>query len=206
MSLLHHESEEELDDAARGESFTRGTSHVIWASLAATVLVTAIISIYVISGEKPPAATGKILEVWAHPMHTVTPGFDAGGVPLPQEGFDQVLVFTRVQLHNQSQQPLFLYQILTNAKLDNGIHSSYAAMPTDYNRVFLAYPELAQWHSAALSPQATIDPGQTQEGTFVTSFRMSKQQWEARKGLDFTFGFRYLPSLTLTPAVPVVEH
>jgi len=206
MSLLHNEREEERDDAAQGESLTKGTSHIVWASLAATILVTVIISIYVVTGEKPPAATGTIVEVWAHPMHTVTPGFDAGGAPMPQDSFDQVLVFTRVQLHNQSKQPVFLYQIMTNAKLDNGIHSSYAAPMSDYNRVFVAYPELATWHRTALSPEVTIEPGQTQEGTFVTSFRMSKAQWEARKGLDFTFGFRYLPSLTLTPQVPVVEH
>lgn len=206
MSLLHHESEEELDDAARGESFTKGTSHLVWASLAAAVVVTVAISIYVVAGEKPPPATGEILEVWAHSMHTSTPGFDANGVPMPQETFDQLLVFTRVRLHNQSKQPLFMYQILTNATMDDGIHSSYAAMPSDYAQLFIAYPELAQWHSAGLSPEATLNPGQTEEGTFVSSFRLSKEQWEKRKNLNFTFAFRYQPSLTLTPQVAVIDR
>src|SRR5215469_16163130 len=146
MSLLRQEPVE-LDDAARGESFTKGTSHVLVASIAATVVVTIAIAVYVIAGEKPPVATGKILDVWAHPMHTVTPSFDDSGTPVSQESFDQVLVFARVRLHNQSKQPLFLHQILTNITMPDGsINSSYAAAASQYERVFMAYPELAQWH------------------------------------------------------------
>lgn len=203
MSLLHQESPQDLDDAARGEELTKGTSHIVWASIAATVLVTIIITIYVISGQKPPAATGQILDVWAHPLHTESSGFDANGASLPQESFDLVLVFTRVRLHNQSQQPLFLYQILTNAELGDGIHSSYAAPKSQYERAFLAYPELAQWKDTSLSPETTIEPGQTVEGSFVTSFRLTREQWDARKGLDYTFGFRYQPKLDLKPQAPV---
>lgn len=206
MSLLHQESPQDLDDAARGESFTKGSSHVVWASVAAAILVTAAIVIYVIAGEKPPAATGEILEVWAHPMHTETAGFDASGAAIPQESFDLVLVFAHARLHNQSKQPLFLHQILTNAALDDGIHASYAAATSQYDRVFLAYPELAQWRATALSPETAIQPGQTVEGTFVSSFRLTKQQWDARRSLDFTFGFRYLPSLTLKTKAAVIER
>jgi len=58
---------------------------------------------------------------------------------MPKEELDQVLVFTEVKLHNQSKQPLFLLNVLSNAKLADGIHSSYAASQVDYERVFLAY-------------------------------------------------------------------
>ena len=105
MGLLNQETPGQLDDAARGESFTKGSSHLVWASVAAAVVVTIAIAIYVIVGEKPPVATGQILEVWAHPMHEVTPAFDAAGAAVSQSTFDQVLVFTRVQLHNQSKGP-----------------------------------------------------------------------------------------------------
>ena len=43
MSLLNQDSPEKIDDAARGESFTRGTSHVAWASIVAVVVVSAAI-------------------------------------------------------------------------------------------------------------------------------------------------------------------
>jgi hypothetical protein len=164
-------------------------------------------AIYVITGEKPPAATGDVLEVWAHPMHSESSGFDANGAFIPKESFDQVLVFTHVRLHNQSKQPIFLHQILTNITLADGIHSSYAASPVDYERIFKAYTSLAQWHAAPISPSnTTIDPGQTKEGTFVSSFRMSKADWEAQKGLDYTFAFQYLPNLKLTPHGQVIER
>ena len=140
MSLLHQDTPDEIDDAARGEELTKGTSHVVVAAVIATLLVSAAIAIYFIAGQKPPVATGDIIAVWAHPHHAETSGLDANGASMAKESFDQVLVFTQVRLHNQSNTPLFLVSILTNATLDDGIHSSYAASEVDYNRVFLAYP------------------------------------------------------------------
>ena len=161
-------------------------------------MVTIAIAIYVIAGQKPPVATGEIVEVWAHPMHAVTPAFDANGAAMPQRAFDQVLVFTHVQLHNQSKEPLFLHQIMTNATLADGSplqlrrHSRRNTIASSW-----PIPTLAPWHSTPLSPETTIEAGQTVEGTFVSAFRMTKQQWDARKDLDFTFGFRYQPNVKL---------
>lgn len=202
MSLLEQESQ----SAAAGESYTKGTSHVLIATIIAVVLVSAAVTIYVVAGEKPPAATGDIVEVWAHPMHSETSGFDANGAAIPKEQIDQVLLFTHVRLHNQSKQPIFLHQIMANITLPDGIHSSYAATPNDYERVFKAYPDLMQWHAPPISPNLTIQPGETTEGTFVCSFRMSKPDWESRKALDYTFNFQYMAGLKLTPKGPVTEH
>lgn len=206
MSLLQKESPDKPDDAAMGESFTKGSSHVVWATIAATVLVTVAIAIYVIAGQKPPAVTGEIVAVWAHPHHTETSGLDANGAPMPKETFDQVLVFAEVRLHNQSKIPLYLLNVLTNVTLDDGIHSSYAASQSDYNRVFIAYPGIQVPHGPALPISLALDPGQSVDGTFVSSFRLTKQQWDAHKKLNFTFSFRYQPSLVLTPQNPVIER
>lgn len=201
MSLLQQESRQ-----SAGESYTKGTSHVIIATVVAVVLVSIAMTMYVITGEKPPAATGDILELWAHPMHTETSGWDASGAAIPKEEIDQVLLFTHVRLHNQSKQPIFLHQIVANVTLADGIHSSYAAMPSDYERIFKAYPTLMEWHATPISPDLTLQPGDTKEGTFVCSFRMTKADWEARKALDFTFNFQYLPSLTLESKGTVTER
>jgi len=205
MSLLQQDSND-LDDAARGEELTKGSSHVLWAGLIAAVVVSALIAFYFISGQKPPAATGEIEQVWVHPQHTGTSGFDANGAQMEKESFDQVYVFALVKLHNQSDKPLFVHSIMTNATMDDGIHTSYAATAADYDRVFLAYPNLPVPHGKALSPQATIDPGQTVEGTVVSAFRMTKEQWDARKGLDFTFAIQYQPDLTVAPRLPLLEQ
>jgi hypothetical protein len=206
MSLLHQQSQEEIDDAARGESFTKGSSHVVLASIAAAVVVSVAIAAYMIAGEKPPAVTGEVVQVWAHPMHTETSGVDANGAPMAKEHFEQVLVFTRVKLHNQSKQPLFLHEVMTNAKLDDEIHSSYAAIVDDYERLFQLYPDLAPLHGSALPPRTTIEPGETVDGTFVSSFRLSKEKWDARKDLNYTFAFQYQPDLVLTPHSAITEQ
>jgi hypothetical protein len=170
------------------------------------VLVSAAMTVYVISGEKAPASTGEIVDVWAHPMHTETSGWDANGAAIPKEEIDQLLLFTHVRLHNQGKQPIFLHQALANLTLPDGIHSSYAAMPSDYERLFKAYPQLQQWHASPISPDLTIQPGETKEGTFVCSYRMTKADWESRKGLGYTFNFQYLPALVLDWKGTVTER
>jgi hypothetical protein len=102
---------------------------------------------------------------------------------------------------------LLLYDVLTNATLDDGIHSSHAANKGDYDRVFLAYPGLKVPHGPALSTvDYEIDSGQTVEGSVVSAFKVSKEQWDARKKLDYTFSFQYQPNLVVTPHVAVTEQ
>ena len=195
-----------MDDAALGEDYTKGSSHVVLATVVATVLVSIAIAIYVIAGQKPPVATGEILAVWAHPMHVETPEFDANGAPMPKESFDQVFVFAQVRLHNQSKQPVFLRNAMVNATLSDGVHSSYAATASDYDRVFIAYPSMPVPHGKALSLQETLDPGQTLEGTIVSAFHLTREQWDARKDMSFTFGLQYQPDLVLAPRVAIIEQ
>lgn len=191
------------DDAARGEEFSKGTSHVVIAAISAAVLVSIAIAIYVIAGQKPPVAAGEVVQVWAWPHLAESSGVDANGAEMAKQSFDQVMLFADIRIHNQSKQPLFLRNVLANITLADGIHSSYAAGPADYERVFLAYPKIAVPHGKALDTQATIDPGQTIEGVVVSTFHMSKQDWDARKGLDFTVGLRYQNSLKLASQSPV---
>lgn len=205
MSLLQ-QGPSAPDDAARGEDLTRGTGHLIIATVVAAIVVSVAIGAYVIAGQKPPAATGEITRIVAHPMHRQTASVDASGMPMIKEHFDQVLVFTHVKLHNQSKNPIFLRQIMTNLTLaDGSIRSSYAATHTDYERLFMAYPELRPLYGRPLGSDPTLDPGATLEGDFVSSFRMTKEEFDARKGMNYNISFRYLPDLVLTPTVAVTE-
>src|SRR5580658_2652812 len=156
MSLLQ-QSSPELDDAALGEELTKGSSHLVVTGVVAAVIVSAAIAFYVISGQKPPAASGDIEQVWVHPQHTETSGFDANGAQMAKESADQVYVFALVKLHNQSDKPLFLRNAMVNISLPDGIHSSYAATASDYDRVFIAYKNMPVPHGKALSLQSTID-------------------------------------------------
>jgi hypothetical protein len=207
MSLLQQDTTE-LDDAAKGEELTKGTSNIGKAALIATIAISIAIFVYVYAGEKPPMATGEVLNIWAHPIHTETSGFDANGAPIAKESFDQLFVFSQVRLHNQSQTPLFLINALTNfTGADGNVTLNYAANKGDYDRIWVAYPDLPVPHGPALSPLDTvIQPGATVEGTIVSAFKMNKQDWDARKGLDETFVFKYQPALKITPKVAVIDR
>jgi hypothetical protein len=206
MSLLHQEATEQVDDAARGEAFTKGSSHVGIAALVAAVLISIAVAIYIFAGQKPPVATGEVLAVWAHPQHTETSGLDANGDPMPKQTYDQMMVFARIRLRNQSPHPLALLNVLTNTAMPDGIHSCYAASATDYERIFKAYPQMPVPHGTPLAVESTLEPGQSVEGTFVSAFLMSKQEWDTHKSLDFSVDFRYQPRLLLTPHVTVTEQ
>jgi hypothetical protein len=203
MSLLQQDTSR-IDDAARGEELTKGSGHLVAASIIAAVVVSVAIAIYFIAGSKPPVITGEVEQVWVHPQHSESSGFDANGAPMARESFDEVYVFAQIKLHNQTNQPQLLHSIMTNATLDDGIHSSYAATASDYDRLFAAIPYLPVPHGKPLSPQLTINPGQTVEGTIVSAFRVTRQQWDARKSLDFTLGIPYQPSLTLAPQAAII--
>ena len=203
MSLLHQDNSRDIDDAAHGDEYTRGTGYVGWASVAATILVVFAVAVYVLLTQKPPVASGEIVQVWAYPNHVVTSGLDASGAPMPRKSFDQVLVFARIKLRNQSKIPLVLEDVLANLKQSDGILSISAGSTGQFDEVFLAYPELAALHSNALSPHATIEPEQNVEGTAFWIFLLSRQEWEARKDLNFTFKFQYQDNLVLTPHTAV---
>lgn len=198
MSLLH-QNDEQLDDASLGEELTKGTSPIMVASIVAVAVVCIAVALYAVLGRTPPAATGEVVAVWAVPHHTETAGFDASGSSVPSESFDQMLVFAQVKLHNQSKTPLFLNGVTGNVTLADGVHTSYAASQSGYNDLFLAYTDLKVPHGTPLKSDLTLQPGQTVEGAVVCAFRMTKQDWDARKDLNFGFGFQYQPPLKLSP-------
>jgi hypothetical protein len=221
MSLLHQIPEEEIDDAALGEELTKGTSHVVVASIVATMVVAIAVAVYVLAGEKPPVASGEIVQVWAHPSHVETSGFDANGGAMEKQSFDQVLLFAHVRLRNQSKVPLFLEDVLANVNLPDGGLSVSEGDPAQYQEVLLAYPELSALRGTPIPPRTMLPPGQSLDGIAFWVFRVSKQQWDARTdwkpdskrgdpgskfGLNFTIPFQYQHSLVLAPHSPVIEQ
>jgi hypothetical protein len=127
---------------------------------------------------------------------------------MPKRDADQIMVFATVSLQNNTDHPIFLGNVITNVTLaDGSVAHCYAANKGDYDRVFVAYPNIPVPHLAPISPlDTTIGPGQTVAGTFFSAFMMTQQQWDARKGLDFTFNFRYQAPLNVTPHVTITEQ
>jgi hypothetical protein len=201
--LLGQKSGEEIGGAAPGEEYTKGSSHLVWASLIAVLVVSVAIAAFVLAGEKPPVAAGEIVQVWACPQHVETSGLDANSASMDKESFDRVLLFAHVKLRNRSGNPLLLEDILANLRLADGTLSVSAGSPSQFEEVFVAYPKLAALHGNVLAPHTIIAPGQSLDGTVFWAIRRGKQEWEARQRLDFTFKFQYQPSLKLTPRAAV---
>lgn len=204
MSLLNTTTDQ-ADDAAKGEDFTKGTSNLIKALIVSGIVVTILIAVYVLvfASAPPPPSTGNAGNVWAYFLHTTTPSVDANGDPIPSQPFDRVLVFAEIKIHNQGKSPLVMHEVLSNITLNDGIHSSFAASLTDFQRLLVAYPQLSSIAGTPLNIGATLDPGQSISGTIFSSFEMTKADFDARKDLNFSFAFKYNPTLIITPTTPV---
>jgi hypothetical protein len=207
MSLLQLKEDTTRTAATNvsGEDLAKGSSYILWTAILAFVLVTVGITAFVMSDRKPPVAAGEITQVWAHPVHMLNTPVDAAGVQSPGEIFDQVMVLAQVRVRNQSNQPIVLKDMLSNITLEDGIHSSYAAGKTDYDRIFIAYPELAGLRTKTLVRDTIIQPNEVLDGMIISAFHISPEQWAARKDLNFTLAFKYHPNLTLVPTGPVLE-
>ena len=152
----------------------------------------------------PRAGEGS--QVWAHAVHTLNTPIDANGVQTAGEVFDQVLVFANVRVRNQSDQPIVLREMMTNVTLPDGPRSSLVAGPSDYDRIFIGYPELKGLKSKTLLRETIIQPNEVLDGMVVSSFHVSKEDWAARKDLSFTFQFKFHPDLVLLPNGPITEQ
>ncbi len=205
MSLLQIQDDpvHEHDASSEGEDLAKGSSHIIWATLVAAIIVTAAVWVFWIVIHKPPIAAGEITQMWAHGVHTLSTPIDANGVQYTPENFDQVLVFANLQIRNQSDKPIVLRDVLINATFEDGPHSSFVAGAIDYQRIFVAYPELNGLHAQPIIRQTVIQPGQTLAGMVVSSFHVTKEQWTSHKDISITVQFQYHPDLILTPAGPV---
>ena len=208
MSLLQIKNDpiHEHDASSDGEDLAKGSSYIVVTTIVAFVLVSVGITAFLLANRKPPVAVGETVQVWAHGVHTLTTPHDANGVTGPTEQFDQVLVFASICVRNQSDQAIVISNLLTNATFDDGEHSSYAAGAIDFDRIFIAYPQLAGLHGKPLLRETVIAPGQVADGMIVSSFHVSQAQWAAKKDLSFTIEFKYHPNLVLQPKGPITEQ
>ena len=206
MSLLQLKEESQKRDAsANGEDYAKGSGYILWTSIIAFVVISVAITLFLLSDRKPPVAAGEVTQVWIHPVHTLSTPKDAAGVEGPATNFDQVLVFGHLRVRNQSDQPIVIKNLLTNVTLEDGGHSSYAATALDYDRIFIAYPELASLKSNTLTRDTIIQPGQVLDGMTVSAFHVLKEQWAAHKDMNFTVEFKFHPSLVLQPTGPITD-
>jgi hypothetical protein len=114
--------------------------------------------------------------------------------PVAQGGIDAVyfseptnmtngMVLLQVTLRNVGAKTLYIKSITANLKTDQEL-SDDAASPGDYERYFMAYPELKEHATQPLVVETKIAPGAEQKGSVLVSFPVTREQFDARKDLN----------------------
>jgi hypothetical protein len=175
------------------------TRRTLLILLAAVIIVVMVTGLYVYTGEKPSAATGEIVKLEVFPIHSqLRVGEGAKGIEGGMETYDQLLVLAQIRIHNQGKIPLFLRDVSASLDLSNGdSQHSTAASRSDFQNVFVAYPQLASLKEDPLPWDLTLQPGQTVEGLAIFHYPITKQQWDARQSFHGTISFQYQKDLLL---------
>ena len=135
----------------------------------ALVVVAIVIGIIAFLFRAKPAAQGGIDAVYFSEPASMTNG----------------MVLLQVTLHNVSGKTLYIKSITANLKTDQDL-SDNAASPSDYDRYFIAYPDLKEHSTQPLVVETKIAPGAEQKGSVLVSFPVTKEQFDARKDLNVT--------------------
>jgi hypothetical protein len=175
------------------------TKRTLLILLAAVAIVVVTIAAYVYIDEKPPVAVGKIVKLDVTPIHTeMRVGEGAQGIQGGTDTYDQLLILAQVQVHNQTNIPLFLHDMWSNLTTNNGDQErSLAANKTDFQSVFIAYPQMVSFKQEPLLRDTTLQPGQTAEGLVIFHYPITKDQWDARHSFEAVISFAHQKNLVL---------
>jgi len=177
-----------------------------WFPLAAAtvVLVVLAVGVYVWIKLIPPVHAGQVLSVDVYPIHrelSTGPanGSKTDGLQGQPDVYDQLIVLANVRIKNQAKIPLFLHDMWGVVRMqDDEEERSLAASSRDFDKVFVAYPDLKPLRKDPLPRDLTIAPGQQVEGMVICNFPISKAQWDARQDLEMRFSFLHQNTLVLT--------
>jgi hypothetical protein len=178
---------------------TGGSGGGIWLKIAlATVIVLLIIGAFVYFSETPPVASGEVVHLTAYPIHRVSHAIPEGSkAAKAEQTFDEMIVIADVRIRNLRPGPLFLSDMAALLSLPGEEHRSLAANANDFNRVFVAYPQLVAMKEQPLLRDTTIAEGESAEGQLIFHYPITKDQWDLRRSLDIKLSFLHQNDLTL---------
>ena len=176
-----------------------GRLNGVYKVLAAAAITLLVIAGYVYFNEKPPVAVGEITHISAYPIHRAANASGGQqGLMGVEQTFDQVIVIAQVRIHNQSQGPLFTFDMFGNLSQASGReYRSLAATTSDFDRVFVAYPQLAPMKQPPLLRDITIPAGATIDGELIFNFPITKEEWDQRRAMTITVQFTHQKDLVM---------
>ncbi|MBV8629400.1 MAG: hypothetical protein JOZ83_00645, partial [Silvibacterium sp.] len=152
------------------------------AAAATVVLVLLAIGAYLWIHSIPPVHTGQVLSVDIYPIHrelSTGPvnGSKTDGLQGQPDIYDQLIVLANVRIKNQTDIPIFLHDMWGVVHLPNDEEQrSLAASSRDFDKLFIAYPDLKPLRKDPLPRDLTLAPGQQAEGMVIYNFPISKAQ------------------------------
>jgi hypothetical protein len=170
---------------------------------ASCVLVVLAIGAFLWIHFTPPVHAGQVLSVNVYPIHrelSTGPvnGSRTDGVQGQPDIYDELIVLADVRIRNQTDIPLFLHDMSGVVHLPNGEDQrSLAASERDFDKVFIAYPDMKPLRKDPLPHDLTLTPGQQVEGMVIYNYPISKAQWDSRTDMDLMFSFLHQKSLVL---------
>ncbi len=172
--------------------------------LIAVAVVSAAIAAYVLINEKPPAAGGSIDAIHTSAVHSqMRVGEGAKGLQGGLEVYDQLFVVAQVTLRSQGQVPLFLHDFAATLTTSDGAEQrSLGATVADFGKVFLAYPQLAQFKGEPIQRDTTIPAGGRVSGLMIFHFPLTQKDWDTRQGFRIQVGFTHQKDLVLETTAP----
>ncbi len=170
--------------------------------VAIAVAVLAAAGVFAWLYTRPALQTGKVLSVNVYPIHRElgtgpVNGSRTEGVAGQPDIYDEMIVLADVEIKNQTDIPLFLHDMSGVVHLPDDDQRSLAVSGRDFEKVFIAYPDLKQFEKVPLPRDLTLTPGQQVEGMVIYSYPISKAQWDSRTGMDLTFSFLHQKPLVL---------
>ncbi|MFZ0663216.1 MAG: hypothetical protein WAM66_11030 [Acidobacteriaceae bacterium] len=156
----------------------------------AIVVVLGAIAAYVYFGRAPVPYQGKVLSVNVYPIHRdLSQPTTTEGIGGQNETYDEILVFANVSVKNTAKVPLYLEDMWATVNLPGENDRAPAASESDFNKVFIAYPETRQYQKPPLRRNITLQPGQQAEGMMIFNYQMNQKQWESATGVNVALSF-----------------
>lgn len=187
-----------------GEKITNKPWFPVVVAIAVAVLAAACIFVWIYT--RPAVHAGRVLSVNLYPIHRELSTGPVNksrteGVAGQPDIYDQMIVLADVQIKNQTDIPLFLHDMSGVVHLQDGEDQrSLAASARDFEKLFIAYPDLKPLRKDPLPRDLTLTPGQQVEGMVIYNYPISKAEWDSRSGMDLTFDFLHQHPLVLQVA------
>lgn len=172
--------------------------HPWFTIFAAIIIVAAATAAYVYFARIPTPYAGQVLSVNIYPIHQkLDQPTTVEGVGGQGDVFNEVLILADVRIRNVAKIPLYVHDMWAIADFPGESDRSDASSASDFDKVFIAYPDVQKYKKAPLLRDTTIQPGQQIEGMMIFNYQMDKAKWDTHTGIDLYISFIHQNPLVL---------